>query len=469
MFTSGSTGEPKAIAIPHRAVVRLVRGSSYVRFDRQQVFLLLAPLTFDASTFEIWGALLNGAKLIVHPEPLPTVRGLERVIRAEGVTTLWLTAGLFHQFVEDRVEALAPVRQLLAGGDVVQAAPVKKLLRQSGQRTFVNGYGPTENTTFSCCHAVSEAADLGAVVPIGTAISNTTTYVLDESLQPTPIGVPGELFVGGDGLARGYWARPDLTAARFLPDPFAKQSGARMYRTGDLVRMRPDGQFEFLGRTDRQIKVRGYRIEPGEIESVMAELDEVKAAAVVVDDIPGRGRQLVAFWVPEGPEPSLDSLRLCLEELLPSYLMPAKLVALDELPLTRNGKVAYEKLLALENEQSSSQVRHQTAGTETEKAVARIWCEVLEREEFDLNENFFDVGGQSLLLIRVHERLEAWAGRQLPLVDLFQYTTIRSLSSYLDGASEDQLTGDVERRHEGSQRRSQLRARRRSPSSDQHD
>ncbi|HKV09540.1 MAG TPA: amino acid adenylation domain-containing protein, partial [Thermoanaerobaculia bacterium] len=270
MFTSGSTGAPKAVGVVHRSVVRLVRGTGYIDFGPEQVFLQLAPAAFDAATLEIWGALGNGGRLVLFPPRAPSFAELGEVLAREGVTTLWLTAGLFHQVVEHRPGLLGPVRQLLAGGDVLSARHVDRLLAELPGCRLFNGYGPTEGTTFTCVHAVREPVPAGESVPIGRPIANTRVYVLDESLAPVPVGSAGELCIGGDGLARGYLRRPELTAERFVPAPFQPEPpGARLYRTGDRVRRRSGGTIEFLGRMDRQTKIRGFRVEPGEVEAVL--------------------------------------------------------------------------------------------------------------------------------------------------------------------------------------------------------
>ena len=297
MFTSGSTGRPKGVCVPHRAVVRLVMETGYARFGADEVFLQLAPLAFDASTFELWGSLLHGARLVVFPPHAPSLEELGGVLRREGVTSLWLTAGLFEQMVAHHPEALNGVRQLLAGGDVLPVGAVRARLERGG--VLVNGYGPTENTTFTCCHVMKTPGDAGpGAVPIGRPIANTRVYVLDARMQPVPAGVPGELYTGGDGLALGYLGRPELTAERFVPDAFSDEPGARLYRTGDRVRWRPDGVLEFLGRLDGQVKLRGFRIEPGEVEAALRQHPSVREAVVVArEDGPG-GKRLVAYVVP---------------------------------------------------------------------------------------------------------------------------------------------------------------------------
>ncbi|HYG65328.1 MAG TPA: amino acid adenylation domain-containing protein, partial [Thermoanaerobaculia bacterium] len=300
MYTSGSTGTPKAVGVPHRAVARLVRRQNgYARFGPDEVWLQLAPVSFDASTLEIWGALLHGGRLAVAPAGVLSLEELGHTLSRHGVTSLWLTAGLFHQLVDHRLEALRPVRQLLAGGEALSVPHVRRVLEALPGTRLVNGYGPTENTTFTCCHPLAGPADLGAplqTVPLGRPIGHTRVHILDRQDLAVPLGVAGELCTGGDGLARGYLGRPELTAAVFVPDPFGKP-GERLYRTGDRARLLPDGRVEFLGRLDQQVKLRGFRIEPGEVEARLSQHPAILQSAVVVrEDEPG-DRRLVAYVV----------------------------------------------------------------------------------------------------------------------------------------------------------------------------
>jgi amino acid adenylation domain-containing protein/non-ribosomal peptide synthase protein (TIGR01720 family) len=295
IYTSGSTGVPKGVGVTHRAVLRLVRNVNYAKFGPKEVMLQLAPFSFDASTFEIWGALLNGGRLVQYPDSLPDLDELAGFILERGVTILWLTAGLFHKMVEEQSQAFRRVRQLLAGGDVLSVSHVRRFLRAVPHCQLINGYGPTENTTFTACHRVEPTQPVAASVPLGRPISNTRVYVLDGYGQPVPVGVAGELYIGGAGLARGYVGRAGATAERFIPDPFGAEAGGRLYRSGDLVRWLENGTLQFLGRVDHQVKIRGFRIELGEIEAALARHALVREAVVVARAEPEADKRLIAY------------------------------------------------------------------------------------------------------------------------------------------------------------------------------
>jgi amino acid adenylation domain-containing protein len=434
MYTSGSTGAAKAVCIPHRGVVRLVCGTDYVRWGPDQVFLQFAPLAFDASTFEIWGCLLHGARLAVaSPQPL-SADELGAAIRREGVTTLWLTAGLFHVMVDQRLADLAAVRQLLAGGDVLSPRHVRAFLQAASASVLVNGYGPTENTTFSCCHRMSRPDEVGEPVSIGRPIANTQAYVLDRHLQPVPIGVPGELCLGGAGLARGYLNRPELTARAFVAHPLSDDPDARVYRTGDRVRWRPDGNLEFLGRIDRQVKIRGYRVEPAEVEAVLGQHPEVQEVAVLArEDQPGEKR-LVAYWVPRGAPACTESeLRDYLRDRLPEYMVPAQFVPLDGLPHSPHGKVDRQSLPAPEKRRSAPTRTRLAPRVPVEQRLAALWARLLglDPAEINVHDSFFDLGGHSLLAMQLFVQIEKVTGRRLPLATLFEAPTIAQLGAVL--------------------------------------
>jgi aspartate racemase len=429
MFTSGTTGQPKGVCVTHRNVLRLVLDTNYVELGPREVLLQFAPLAFDASTLEIWGTLLNGGRLVVHPERVPTARDLAKVLRAHRISTLWLTAGFFHYMVENEVGTLAGVRQVLAGGDVLSVAHVQKLLDAKRDGVVVNGYGPTENTTFTCCHPMTPGTRLGNAVPIGRPIANTCVYILDAHGVPTPVGVAGELFAGGDGVARGYLGKPDATAERFLPDPFAQRAGATMYRTGDLARWRADGTIEFIGRRDRQVKVRGFRIELDEIETTLRACAPVRDAAVIARRDASGANTLVAYLVP-GTGVTLDqkTIKQRLAERLPDYMVPGILMVLDDLPLTSNGKLDRSALPEPQAKESTLVVPR----TMLEAQIHAIWERVLGRTDVGVHDNFFDLGGHSLLAVRLFAQIESVVGRRLPISVLFQAPTVAQLAARME-------------------------------------
>jgi amino acid adenylation domain-containing protein len=446
MFTSGSTGRPKGVAVVHRGIVRLVRETKYARFGPREVFLQLAPASFDAATLEIWGALLNGGRLVLMPPEVPTLAGLGEALARYGVTTLWLTAGLFHQMVEENLAGLAPVRQLLAGGDALSPAHVARAVAALPGTRLINGYGPTEGTTFTCCWPVDLRAlgGSGGGVLIGRPIANTRVYVLDPEGRPAPVGVPGELVVGGDGLARGYLHRPDLTAERFRPDPFGGDAaavggvggmGGRLYRTGDRVRFRTSGELEFLGRLDRQVKIRGFRIEPGEIEAVLGRHPAVGQAAVLVrEDRPGEKRLVAYVAASPGAAPSAADLRADLRARLPEHMVPEAFVILAALPLTENGKVDRRVLARLAPEipeRSSSSIAPRTP---VEELLAGIWAQLLGIEQVGAGDSFFELGGHSLLATRMASRIAGTFGIELPLRRIFEAPTLAALAAEIAGA-----------------------------------
>ena len=427
MYTSGSTGRPKGTSIMHRSVVRLVKETNYAELSGEEVLLQFAPISFDAATLELWGSLLNGGRLVVFPAYIPSLEELGGVLQQHQVTLLWLTAGLFHQMVEQRLEGLRGVRQLLAGGDVLSVPHVRKALAALEGGQLINGYGPTENTTFTCCYPITEVGQSGASIPIGRPIANTQVYILDRRLRPVPIGVPGELYIGGDGLARDYFHRPDLTAEKFLPHLFSEAPGGRLYKTGDLVRYLPEGHLEFLGRLDHQVKVRGFRIELGEIEACLGGHPGVQEAVVLArEDSPGEKRLVAYVVAQEGPAPSGSELRGFVRERLPEYMVPSAFMALPALPLTPNGKVDRKALPAPEGRGVAE--GYVPPCTPTEELLAGIWAEVLRQERVGRHDNFFALGGDSILSIQIVARAQQ-AGLQLMPKQLFQHQSIAELAA----------------------------------------
>ena len=453
IHTSGSTGEPKGVAVTHRNVVRLLLAGGALRLRPADTLLLTSMVTFDVATYEIWGTLAAGATLALHPGRSADLDALADALRRHAVTVMWLSSGLFHQMAGHRMDALRGLRQLIVGGDVVPPGDVRAVGRAVPGCRVVNGYGPTEATTFASC---GEPGD--GTVPIGRPIGNTTLYVLDRYLRPCPPGVVGELYIGGLGVARGYLRDARLTAARFLPDPFGPDPGARLYRTGDLVRWRPDGQLDFIGRVDYQVKIRGFRVEPGEVEAVLATHPGVRAAIVLAAEGHGGEKTLIGYVVPEGAAPERYALREHLAARLPDYLLPSAFVFLDRLPATAIGKIDRAALPAPATAQAAVGSAYVAPAGRLQSAIAAIWRDLLGRERIGADDNFFELGGHSLLIPEVRARLADELARQVSLVDLFRRPTVRGLARLLEGEPE---TAAVDRgRERAAARRAALAARR---------
>ncbi len=431
MYTSGSTGVPKGVMVENRAIVRLVRNTNFCKFGASEVFLQFAPISFDASTLEVWGPLLNGGRLVVMSPGAASLEELGRVIREQGITTLWLTAGLFNLMVEQRLEDLRTVRQLLAGGEVLSPRHVRMVLDNLPDCCLINGYGPTENTTFTCCYTMRSGDHVPEPVPIGRPISNTRVYILDEHMRPVMPREAGELYAAGDGVARGYLNNPLATTERFLPDPFATAGSARMYRTGDMARWRDDGVVEFLGRADDQVKILGHRIEPGEVEAVLGTHPGVKQVCVVTRSDESGGKRLIAYFVPadnSGVQPCV--LREFLLAKLPPYMIPASIVRVDSMPLSPNGKVD-RAAMPIPVFTTQSEPSAGPPPTEIERTIADLWKQVLQIDRVGVDDNFFDAGGDSLLLVAVHSKLQKVLQTEIPVTDLFEFATIRTLARHL--------------------------------------
>ena len=429
MYTSGSTGRPKGVEIPHRGIVRLVFGQEYATFGPGEVFLHSAPFSFDAATFEIWGALLHGARCVLFPEGGSFLQRLEDVVREHGITTVWLTSSLFNTVIETVPGSLRGVRQLLVGGEALSVGHVMRAMESLPGTVLVNGYGPTESTTFTCCHRVDRSELVrGGSVPIGVPIANTQTYVLDRYRQPVPVGVPGELYIGGDGLARGYRNRPEITRTAFVDHPF--RTGAQLYRSGDIVRWSPRGYLEFLGRVDDQVKIRGFRIEPNEIAVALRSYPGVQHACVACIGPPD-GKKLVAYFVLRNAHSvSVATLREFLIRRLPAHMVPSFLVEVDAFPLTANGKV---DMRALPKPAAHSDEAHHPPRDPIEQTLHAIWRELLVDQRFGIRDNFFDLGGHSLLAARMFLEIEARLGRSVPLAALFHAPTIEALAAAIRG------------------------------------
>ena len=431
-FTSGSIGRPKGVCVPHRAVVRLVKNTNYASFATTDVFLQLAPLAFDASTFEIWGPLLNGACLVIFPPHAPSLGELGEFIQQRGITALWLTSGLLHHMIDEQTHSLHGLRQLLAGGDVLSVPHLKRALEALPDCRLINGYGPTENTTFTCCHELTSASVEGRSIPIGRPIANTQVYVLDERMQPVPIGVPGELYAGGDGLARGYLNQPKLTAEKFIPNPFSNDSRARLYKTGDLARWLPDRSIEFIGRLDAQVKIRGNRVELSEIETTLTRHPAVRECVVVARNDRSGDKQLTVYSVgTNSPQPTAEELREHLRRALPDYMVPSRFVRLQSLPLTANGKVDRKALPDPGEPESESRRPAIPVSDDVEKQLAEIWQEVLGHDRVGAGDDFFELGGHSLLALRLIARVESIFGKRIPVASVFHSRTVGQMAKLL--------------------------------------
>lgn len=429
MYTSGSTGQPKGVAVPHRAINRLVRNTNYVQLDETDRVGRVSNVAFDAATFEIWGPLTSGAALVgISKDTVISPSEFKRAIAEQGITVMFLTTALFNQVAQSEPDAFAQMRYLLFGGETCDPQAARRVLANGKPLHLAHVYGPTEATTFASWYDIKELATEARTIPIGQPVANTELYVLDRKGQVAPVGVPGELYIGGDAIARGYLKRPELTAEKFVPHSFSSTPGARLYRTGDLVRCLSDGNIDFLGRMDQQVKIRGFRIELGEIEAVLNEHAAVRESVVVVrEDVPGQKR-LVAYVVTDS-EPVAGELRSWLRERLPEYFVPAFFITLDQLPLTPNGKVDRRALPAPEHAASFVPETLVAPRTPEEQKIAEIWSDVLDIKPIGIEANFFDLGGHSLLATRVVTRIREAFGINLPLRVLFDSPTIAGVAA----------------------------------------
>ena len=438
MYTSGSTGRPKGVMVAHRAIVRLVVDNGYAAFGPEDRVAFAANPAFDATTMEVWAPLVNGGStVVIGPDTLLDPRAMGRALETHGVTALFITTAVFNRYAEAIPGALARLRFLLTGGEACDPASFARVLGQGGSGTLIHCYGPTETTTFALTHPVERVAEGARTIPLGRPIGNTRVYLLDAAGEPVPVGVAGELYIGGVGVARGYQGRAALTAERFVPDPFGGEAGARLYRTGDLVRWLADGAIEFLGRTDHQVKVRGFRIEPGEIEARLVEHPGVREAIVLVrEDAPGEKR-LVAYLAGDGTA-GAEALRAHLGERLPAYMVPAAYVRLDALPLNANGKVDRAALPAPADDAFARRGYEAPAG-ETEEALAGIWAEVLRVERVGRHDDFFELGGHSLLAVQVISRVRQELAVEVALGELFTRPALADFARGLEVAARAEL------------------------------
>lgn len=428
IYTSGSTGKPKGVMVEHRNVVNFFTGMDLAIGAERGVWLAVTSISFDISVLELLWTLTRGFEVVIHgDEGTHTIA--DEILRY-GVTHLQSTPSLARMLAMDErsLAALGKLKKLLLGGEALPASLVSQIRGAFGGDLY-NMYGPTETTIWSTTHRIVEDSN---TIPIGRPIANTQVYVVDSGLQPVPAGEPGDLFIGGDSVVRGYWNRPELTAERFLPDPF--RPGNRIYRTGDVARFRPDGDLEFLGRSDFQVKLRGFRIELGEIETLLEQQPAIHQAVVVArEDKPG-DKRLVAYVVCRtGEITTASSLRAAIEAKLPEYMVPSHFVFLESMPLTANGKIDRNALPAPSQHADTTEPSQEQPRNEIERVIAQVWKETLGVERISLTDNFFDLGAHSLMVAEVHVQMQQILDRQISLVDLFQFPTVSSLANHLGG------------------------------------
>lgn len=441
IYTSGSTGEPKGAMIEHHCVTRLVHKTNYIEIFPTDRIAQASNIAFDAATLEIWGALLNGAALYLVPnEILLKTDSFASFLHENQITFLWLTVALFNQYALEHPSMFGGLRYLLAGGDALTPEIVYRVLAaDNAPQNLLNGYGPTENTTFTTTYNIQHELPAGQSIPIGTPIAQTTCYILDEHLNPVPIGVEGELYAGGEGVARGYLNRDDLTQEKFVASPFCIDGNWRLYKTGDVVRWLPDGNIEFIGRKDTQVKIRGFRIEIGEIEHALLELSIIKQAVVVVCQHPQLGKLLAAYFVTKTREKIKEAeIRKLLGQHLPEYMLPTYFIQLDFLPITPNGKVDKR---ALPDPFADKVHAGQKATTLFEETLIEIWEELfsLESNKLDVTADFFELGGHSLLATQLVSRIKARFKIEVPVKVVFENSTVRALANFLSKQSEQMV------------------------------
>jgi len=427
MYTSGSTGEPKGVLIEQRSVVRLVKNTQFINLTGEEILLATGSFSFDATTFEYWGMLLNGGTLVICDEnTLLSTNDMSDLIARENVTMMWLTAGWLHQLVDENISLFNNLKTILCGGDVLSPYHITKLKTTYPELVIINGYGPTENTTFSITHTIN--LPIESSVPIGVPISNSTVYIMDKNHRLVPKGVIGEIYVGGDGIARGYLNNPELTNSKFLINPY--NTTERLYKTGDLGKWSKDDTIEFMGRRDNQVKIRGYRIELGEIENILCTHDSITSALVLIkDDLAGE-KNLIAYVV---SDKNIEgrTVKDWMRTRLPNYMIPNYFAFLDEFPLNINGKIDRNKLPEVEFSVTDRK-EYILPQTDTQKALAEIWENVLGIEKIGLIDNFFEIGGHSLKAVKMFNLINNQFDVRIMITDLFNNPTLESLSNEID-------------------------------------
>ncbi|MGA9772072.1 MAG: amino acid adenylation domain-containing protein, partial [Blastocatellia bacterium] len=429
MYTSGSSGRAKGVAITQKNVVKLVKGVRYVEFGEEEVILAYAPVSFDASTFEIWGSVLNGGKVVMMKEQA-TLEELGEEMRRSEVSMMWMTAGLFHQMVEREVESFRGVRQMLSGGDVVSAEAVRKVVEEARGIRVINGYGPTETTTFASSERVRRREEIGERMAIGRPIENTVIYVLDEEKREVGIGVEGEVWIGGEGVGRGYIGRGEETAEKYEPDE-RRGRGERMYRSGDRGRYGREGKIEYLGRRDGQVKIRGYRVEVEEVEREMEEVEGIKEAVVEVKEVGGEKRLVGYVVVEEGAEVREERVKEEMRKRMPEWMVVWRVMEVERMPLTVNGKVDRRALPMPDPVRPELEKSFQAPRTPDEELIANIWAQILQVDQVGIYDTFFELGGHSLSATQAISQLKEAFQMEIPLRNIFEFSTVESLARRL--------------------------------------
>ncbi len=445
MYTSGTTGIPNGVVITHQGILRLVK-SDFLPYEKELTFMLLAPIGFDASTFEIWGALLSGNRLVVYPVRLPEFERLGRIIKQQGVTCLWLTASLFNLIIDESPDILGGVSHVLTGGEALSVHHLKKAQELLPHTQFINGYGPTECTTFACCYQIPDIRNAGITsIPIGTPIADTEIFILDEDKNPVEKGEKGELYIGGSGLAKEYLHNPVLTSQRFILHSFQDGVIRRLYKTGDWCRELPDGTIDFIGRIDQQLKINGHRIEIKEIELVIQKHEAVNQCLVIPTG-ENEKKKLIAFVKTVYCKSSNDGniysstidvheLKLSLSECLPAYMIPNKIIELAYFPTTLNGKTDHKKLLSLlplPDNIKTEQKRSDLAQNSIQQTLIDIWQTILQQEDISVEDNFFDLGGSSIEAIKMVHAISREFQVELPAQSVFQASTIKEFAELIE-------------------------------------
>ncbi len=435
IYTSGSTGTPKGTEVIHRNIIGFIFGVDYVQLDAHQIWLQHSSISWDAFTLELWTPLLFGGRCVLYPGNVITPENLSKIIKEEGVNILWLTCALFNLMIDTMPESLLGVKQLITGGETLSVAHIRRGLALLPETQIINGYGPSECTVFTCCYPISKQLDKNlASIPIGKPIGDRKVYLLDRNLQPVPVGVSGEIHVGGASVARGYLNQLALTREKFISNPFL--AGDTLYKTGDLARYLPDGNIEYIGRIDNQVKIRGFRIELGEIEAAIGQNEDVQSVCVIVREDNPEDKRLVAYIVPKpGVTMTSGDLRQFLTHKLPGYMVPSAFVMLEFLPLTANGKIDRRALKAPINTSDSD--RFIEARSQLELSLVQIWSKVLKIDKIGVRDNFFDLGGHSLLAPYLTTQIKEQFGKEIALTALFQNPTIEQLATIIQTDSDN--------------------------------